>query len=235
MIIVGLTGGIASGKSTISAALRKLGAPVIDADEISRGLTASGGGALEAIRNRFGPEVFDEAGGLIRARLAARIFSDPVERAALDDIVHPIVIQQSLSRLDELRRGGAAAAVLEAPLLIEAGMDRYVDEVWVTYLPREEQLARLIARDGLTDEQARARVSSQSSFARKARVASVIIPTTGAMERARAKAAAQWSRLLNANAGAPYSPKQKTGGSFAEHSKERPLQEGSLDNNRQRK
>jgi dephospho-CoA kinase len=192
--VIGLTGGIAAGKSTFSSMLRTLGARVIDADAISRGLTEPGGAALEGIRGRFGCGVFD-GGKLNRAALAGIVFSSELERRALESIIHPLVISESRARLSALRESGARVAVLEAPLLIEAGMDRMCGEVWVVYAPESVRLERLMKRDGLTLEQARARIASQTSFAEKARRADLILPTTGLRSDICAMASRQWARI----------------------------------------
>ena len=123
MVVIGLTGGIACGKTTLSHALRALGATVLDADAFSREATAEGGEALPAIRARFGPAVLDAQGRLIRAALGEIVFTDPRARRDLEGIIHPVVTRRMLSELDKARRGGAALAVLDVPLLFEAGME----------------------------------------------------------------------------------------------------------------
>lgn len=195
MIVIGLTGGIATGKTTVTDSLAALGAPIADADEISRALTSPGGAALPLIRQRFGEEVFDEHNALIRPKLAAIVFSNPSERSALEEILHPIIITYTKEMLESFQSTGAHAAVLSAPLLIESSMHTLSDEVWVMYIPREEQIRRAAKRDGLTERQAAARLDSQSPFSLKARYADVIIPATGPMERTREMAVRQWERI----------------------------------------
>ncbi|MDR1599369.1 MAG: dephospho-CoA kinase [Oscillospiraceae bacterium] len=196
MKVIGLTGGIATGKSVFSSMLRKLGANVIDADQISRGLTAPGGAALPDIRGRFGGGVFGGDGRLDRAALAGIVFGDEMARRALESIIHPLVIIESRAGLESLRQAGAKAAALEAPLLIEAGMDAMCDEVWLTYAPEPVQLARLMERDHLTKEQARARIASQAPFSDKARVADLILPMVGLRVGICAMASRQWARVI---------------------------------------
>ncbi|HML45119.1 MAG TPA: dephospho-CoA kinase [Clostridia bacterium] len=196
MIVIGLTGGIACGKTTLSHALRALGASVLDADAFSREATAEGGEALPAIRARFGPAVFDAQGRLNRAALGEIVFSDPRARHDLEGIVHPAVTRRILSELDRLRRNGASLAVLDVPLLFEAGMEGLADEVWVAYLPEELQIRRLMARDGMAREQALRRIRSQMPLSEKLRRADVIIPTTGSRAQSADRVRAQWERVM---------------------------------------
>ncbi|MDR1261954.1 MAG: dephospho-CoA kinase [Oscillospiraceae bacterium] len=194
MHIIGLTGGIASGKSTFSSMLRKLGAPVVDADAVSRALTAAGGAALPGIRDRFGGDVFAADGTLNRAALAEIVFNSEQSRRDLESIVHPMVIAECSARLAVLCESGVTAAVLEAPLLIESGMHGMCDEIWVTYCPVSTQLERLMERDRLTAKQANARIASQTPFHEKARLADVILPMLGSRMGICAMAARQWNR-----------------------------------------
>ncbi|GHU68658.1 dephospho-CoA kinase [Clostridia bacterium] len=200
MKVIGLTGGIATGKSTFSSMLRSMGANVADADAVSRALTAEGGAALPAIRDRFGGDVFvkDEVGGigqLNRAALAEIVFGDESARRALELIIHPLVIRECSARLLQFEQAGAKAAILEAPLLIESGMDSMCCEVWLTYAPEPVQLARLTQRDGLTVAQAQARVASQMPFHEKAKRADVILPMVGPRVGICAMARRQWARV----------------------------------------
>ena len=191
MYTIGLTGGIATGKSTVTALLRALGAPVIDADAIARELTGPGGVALPMIRARFGSEVFaDDA--LNRRALAARIFADEASRLDLDAIMHPLVFAELHVRIGDLADRGERAAVLEIPLLFEAGFDSMVDEIWLAVLPRDEQLRRLMARDRLTEAEGLARIASQWPTERKERRAQVRIDTAGPPERAAEQVRAAW-------------------------------------------
>ncbi|MDR0896533.1 MAG: dephospho-CoA kinase [Oscillospiraceae bacterium] len=183
--VVALTGGIATGKSTAAAVLRALGAPVLDADAISRALTAPGGAAAEAVLARFGT--------LDRRALAAIVFTDERARGDLNAIVHPLVT-------DALRQGIAEAAapvvVLDVPLLYEAGLDGLADEVWVTHVPEAEQIRRLHDRDGLEEAAARARINSQMPTAEKLRRADHGIDTIGAPEDTRACVKALYTQAL---------------------------------------
>lgn len=182
MRVIGLTGGIACGKSTISAGLRALGATVIDGDALSRTLTAPGGEALPALREAFGDAVFHADGTLDRRALGAIIFSDDGARARLDALMQPALRRMILAGIEEARRSGAPLCVLDMPLLYEAGLDGLCDRVWCAWLPRQTQLERLMARDGFTLPEAEARLRSQLSTDEKAARADVVIDTSGSIE-----------------------------------------------------
>lgn len=188
--IVGLTGGIASGKSNLSRALRAHGAPVVDADEISRSLTAQGGEALLRIREAFGEGVFD-GDALNRRRLGEIVFSDERARKKLNDILHPMIFRKLRKRLDEIE----GVAVLEAPLLYETGLDAWCDEVWCAYVPQKEQIARVRKRDKVTYRRAYERVRSQMPSIDKARRATHVIRTDGTKESSAECVIALWDHL----------------------------------------
>lgn len=177
MRVIGLTGGIACGKSTISAALRDMGAIIIDGDVLSRELTAPGGSALPAIREHFGDGVFFPDGTLDRRQLGAIIFGSDEERLCLDGIMQPMLRRMILEGIEQARLSGADLCVLDMPLLYEAGLETLCDRVWCAWVPRETQLARLMARDGFTLEEAEARLRSQLPADEKAARADVVIDT----------------------------------------------------------
>lgn len=186
MRVIGLTGGIACGKSNVSETLRELGAAVIDGDVLSRELTAPGGAALPDIRARFGDGVFHPDGTLNRRALGAVIFADDAARAALDDIMQPRILDLIRLRTEEARKAGYPLCVLDMPLLYEAGLDALCDSVWCVYIPEETQLARLTARDGFTREEALRRIRSQMSAKEKADRAQVVIDTSGSISYTKA-------------------------------------------------
>ena len=177
MRIIGLTGGIACGKSTISLTLKSLGALIIDGDQLSRALTQPGGLALPAIRAEFGSEVFHADGTLDRRDLMQPLLREMIEREIL-----------------RAKEGGAKICVLDMPLLYEAKLDELCNTVWCASLPRETQLARLMARDGFTREEAENRLRSQMDTAEKARRANVVIPTDGTIEETAALYAAELAK-----------------------------------------
>ena len=196
MRTIGLTGSIACGKSNVSAVLRELGAAVVDGDLLSRELTAPGGPALPAIRKAFGDGVFLPDGTLNRRALGDVVFASDAARQRLDGLMQPLLRSLILRRMEEARAGGAKICVLDMPLLFEAGLDALCDTVWCVQLPREEQLRRLMARDGLTLSQAEARLRSQLSSEEKAARAQVVIDTSGSIDDTRAMIPALYAREL---------------------------------------
>ena len=185
MYIIGLTGGIATGKSTAAQALRSFGADVIDADAISRAATMPGGSAAPAVLEAFGT--------LDRKAIAGKVFADPEARRRLEAIVHPIVRAEMARRIGESR---APVCVLDVPLLFESGMETMVDEVWVTWVPGDEQLRRVRVRDGLDEDAARARIASQMPTEEKIRRADHAVDTSGSFENTRACLRRLWEQAL---------------------------------------
>ena len=179
MRLIGLTGGIATGKSTFAAALRQAGAPVLDADQLARAAVAKGTPGLAALVAQFGPDVLTETGDLDRRRMAARVFADPEERARLEAIVHPAVRALFRAERDRLSGEGHPVAFYDVPLLYEAGLVGEVDLVVVVWAPRAVQLARLLARDGLSAAEAAARLAAQLPIDDKAARADVVVVNDG--------------------------------------------------------
>ena len=182
MQILGLTGGIACGKSNISRILRDLGAVIIDGDVLSRELTAEGGAALPDIKAAFGDGVFHPDGTLNRRALGAVVFADDAARNRLDAIMQPLLLTMILRDIEDARHRGAAVCVLDMPLLHEKQLDRLCDRVWCAYVPRQTQLERLMQRDGFTREEAESRLRSQLPAEEKASRADVVIDTSGPMD-----------------------------------------------------
>ena len=172
--VIGLTGGIACGKSNLSRALKENGAPVIDADEISRALTAKGGAALPAIRERFGDGVFD-GDELNRRALSDIVFSDPAQRDALNAILHPMVLSEIHRQMDETD----GPVVMDVPLLYEVGMDSWCQEIWCAYVPQKEQVRRVRKRGVITYKEALRRIHSQMPVMEKRKRADHVIRTDG--------------------------------------------------------
>lgn len=191
--VLGLTGGTGCGKSEAAQFLRSLGAQVADADAISRALTAPGGAALPEIRRYFGDGVFSEDGSLNRRALGERIFHDPAAKAALEGAIHPRV----RSALEEaVRTSVARVTVLDVPLLFETGMEEICDEVWTMSADEETQIARVCARDGLSAEQARARIAGQMSMAERNARADRVIDSRRPIEQTRAALRLYYGQLL---------------------------------------
>ena len=194
MRLIGLTGGIASGKSTVSRILRELGAHVLDADELAREAVKPGSPALLELSRRF-PFAIAPDGTLDRAKLGEWIFSRPEERAALEAILHPRIRELFRQRTEALALSGVQEVVYEAPLLIENGFDRMMDAVLLVAAPREVQLSRLMARNGLTRAQAEARLASQLPIDEKAKLATVVIDNSGDLAATREQVARAWKSL----------------------------------------
>ena len=186
MKIIGLTGGIACGKSTVSKALRALGACIIDADALAHELSQPNQALFNAYVQRFGMAIVTAGGTLDRAAIARLIFTDPTMRAEVEQISHPLIRRAVEERLRMAEKEQKRAAVLDVPLLFEAGWDALADEVWVVALPPEEQLTRLLARDKTMSEgEARARIAAQMPLAEKCARADIVIDNSGTVEETR--------------------------------------------------
>ena len=180
MKIIGLTGGIGTGKSTVSRYLKERGLYIIDADEISRSVTAYGGPALGPIMEEFGPDVFISPEELDRKALADQVFTDPEKRKKLEDIVVTMVIDEFLRESEALREEGDTETVIfDAPLLYEFGLEKYCDETWLVSVPLEERIKRVTLRDGADPEDVKARIRNQMSQEEKEKRADVIIDNSG--------------------------------------------------------
>ena len=197
MKIIGLTGGIACGKSTVSTELRAHGAAIIDADALAHELSQPHQPIYNAYVERFGREIVTADGTLDRAAIARRVFADPAVRAEVEAIAHPIIRRAAEERLRAARDENKRAAVLDVPLLFEAGWDALADETWVVALPREEQLARLLARDTSMDAgEARARIAAQMPLAEKCARADVVIDNSGTVEEIREYIGKLWKERI---------------------------------------
>ncbi len=195
MRLFGLTGGIASGKSTVSRMLRELGAHVLDADVIAREVVEPGTPGFTAVAARF-PEVLTPDGRLDRAKLGARVFANPAERAALNAIIHPRVGQAFLEKMQALAAQGLERVVYDVPLLIENGLHAGMDGVLLVWVPRPLQKARLMARDGLSEEAAEARLASQLPLDDKRAHATWIVDNSGDLASTRAQVEQVWQAML---------------------------------------
>ncbi|HXT26337.1 MAG TPA: dephospho-CoA kinase [Candidatus Eisenbacteria bacterium] len=195
MLRYGLTGGIASGKSTVAAMLRERGFPVLEADKISHALIEPGGAAFEEVLARFGREIVDADGKINRGRLGAMVFRDPEKLQNLNGILHPKVEEELLRRLVELEKSGAVAvAFVEAALIFEAGMDKRLDGVVVAWCLPEQQVARLMER-GISEAEARQRMATQMPAQRKLALAAEKIDCSGSIEETRSQVDALATRL----------------------------------------
>lgn len=191
MKVIGLTGGIASGKSTASAYLRELGATIVDADAISRASTRRGGAAFEAVCAAFG-DILGADGEIDRRKLGGIVFADEDARRKLNSIVHPAVMAESRAQIENARASGVKVCILDVPLLFETGMERLCDETWLIYVPREEQIRRMAERDGLDAAAAAARIDSQMPLEEKLKRADVAIDSSDTIEQTREKLRRLW-------------------------------------------
>jgi dephospho-CoA kinase len=191
---VGLTGGVASGKSAVSAMLRELGALVIDADALAREVVAPGTPGLEAVVAAFGREVLAYDGSLDRARLGAVVFGDPVSRAALEGIIHPLV----RARAAELEAAAPADVLVvhDIPLLVETGQADAFDAVVVVDVPEEVQVERAVRSRGWSEEEARARIEAQASRAERLAAATHVLDNSGTFEDLRRRVAEVFAELV---------------------------------------
>jgi dephospho-CoA kinase len=195
MLKLGLTGGIASGKSAVAAILRELGFPVLDADSISHKLMEPGQSAHDEILQTFGPDLADFSGRIDRHKLAAIVFGDPAKLAKLNAILHPRVDQIIFHQLEDWQRSHAfAAAFVEAALLIEAGMAARLDGLVVAWCTEKQQLERLRAR-GMSETEARHRIAAQLPLEEKLKRATYTINCSGTLEETRAQVMALAANL----------------------------------------
>jgi len=178
--VIGLTGGIASGKSTVSKALAELGATVIDGDEIAHRLMEPHQPVWEDIVNKFGREILNPDLAIDRAKLGKIVFDDPEQMATLNRISRPRIIESIKNELDSIKEARPdSVIVLDVPLLYEARLDKLSDQVWVVWIDRETQIKRLMERNKYTREEAVKRIDSQMSLDEKKRRADVVIDNSG--------------------------------------------------------
>lgn len=196
MYIIGLTGSIASGKSTVSRILAECGAPIVDADLIAREIAKRGQAGWCGIVEAFGEGVLLPDGELDRMKVGEMIFRDAKKRAMLDAIMHPIILERINTQIEELARAGHKAAVLDIPLLLELGWQDKVDAVWLVAVSPNVQKLRLMARNDLTEEQALARIASQMSIAEKRQYADKIIENDGTPEETAIIVQNLWIELM---------------------------------------
>ena len=191
--VLGLTGGIGCGKSEAARHLKSLGAKHVDADAISREVTAPGGEALGAIRRAFGERVFASDGALDRRALAQIVFADEAAKRRLEAIIHPLVWARVRRELAEAKE---PVAVLDVPLLFESGMDALCGETWVMSAGEGTQIERIRQRDGLSEAQARARIENQMSMAERIARATRVIDSGRPIEETRAELSRLYRELL---------------------------------------
>ncbi len=192
--ILGLTGGIACGKSTISAYLKGLGLPVIDADECSRAVVEKGSSGLEKLAKIFGDKILKNDGTLNRMALGQIVFSDSEQLSLLNSVMEPLIREEISRRLNQEKN--VDLVVLDAPLLIEQHYDKICDFIMTVDVPKEIQLKRLIERDRLSEDEAKKRMDSQLSAKERNEFADVVIDSSGTVEQTR-KQVIKWLETIN--------------------------------------
>jgi phosphopantetheine adenylyltransferase/dephospho-CoA kinase len=195
MRAIGLTGGIASGKSTVTEMLTAFGATVIDADRLGHRAYELGTDAFHRVVEAFGAEIVREDGAIDRVALGAKVFGEPGAMARLTDIVWPAIGMLAKASLAQARESGVAVAIVEGAVLFEAGWEVLVDEVWVISVPPAVARERLIARNGLSAEEADKRIQSQLSNVERERRADVVISTDCSLEEVRVRVTDAWQAL----------------------------------------
>jgi len=193
--IIGLTGGIASGKSAVAAILRELGGPVVDADQVAREVVEPGTPALAEIVERWGQDVLDADGRLDRKKLGALVFGDDEARRALNAITHPRIAAASQHKIAELAAAGANTIIYEAALIVENKLHAGMSALIVVSVPPELQLQRLMERDGIGATEAQARVDAQLPLADKVAVADHVIDNSGSPKDTRRLVEALWTEI----------------------------------------
>ena len=194
--IIGLTGGIATGKSTVASFFSEHKIPVIDADQLAKEAVQPGSHGLEQITELFGREILAQDGTLDRKRLAAQIFSDTEKRRQLERILHPEIKRLSEERIAQEIVAGNRLLIYMAPLLIEAGVTDRVDDIWVVTVRPEVQLERLMLRDRITLEQAQRIVASQMPLSEKESYGSVVIDNSGTEAETRRILEDVWTKVI---------------------------------------
>ena len=182
MRLIGITGSIACGKSTVSRELFRQGYPVIDGDVLARELTGAGGAAMAEIGSVFGNQYIAPDGSLNRRMMGQLVFSDPAARARLDQLMAPYLRNLTMERIDQARASGASLCFLDMPLLFEKGYDRLCNAVWTVWIPESVQMRRLMERDGFSQEEARRRMSAVLSPDEKAARSDRVIDNSGTVE-----------------------------------------------------
>ncbi|GAQ25931.1 dephospho-CoA kinase [Tepidanaerobacter syntrophicus] len=197
MTVIGLTGGIASGKSTVTALLKEKGAVIIDADKIAREIMSKGEPAWFEVLNYFGDEILnDDRSDIDRKKLAHIVFSDKAKLEVLNNITHPKIIEEIKRQVEEYKKAGKKIIVIDAALLIETGLDKIADEVWVVAANEDIQLQRLMAREkDITKDEALKRIKSQMPLAEKLKFADRVIDNNSSIEETKKQVDKMWTKI----------------------------------------
>jgi len=197
MITIGLTGGIATGKSCVARVMEEMGAEVVDADLLARDAVAPGADALNCLVGIFGAEILLKDGSLDRQAVRSIVFADRDKLNQLESVLHPAIKKLALARLETIRNSGRGVAVYMAPLLIEAGATDRVDEVWVVTVRPEVQLQRLMARDGCSLDEAQRIMEAQMTLEEKASFGVVVIDNSGTFAETRMQVLEAWEKRVS--------------------------------------
>lgn len=181
-MIIGLTGSIASGKSTVSQMLKELGYPVVDADLVARQVVEPGTETLNSIEQAFGAEVIRADGSMDREKVGSIIFNDPASRKKLNDIIHPAIRREMLRQRQAFLDDGYETVIMDIPLLFESKLQHMVDKILVVSVSEQEQLKRLMERNGLAKQQAKARIASQLPISVKEQGADEVLDNNGSLD-----------------------------------------------------
>lgn len=195
MYRIGLTGGIASGKSTVANILRRLGAAVIDCDVIAHDVVAAGSEGVRLVAASFGTAAVGADGAMDRDYMGDLVFSDKTAKKRLEDLIYPLIFKRIDEALERLAKTGESVAFLDMPLLYEVKYNICVDEVWLVYVPPAVQLKRLQERNDYTKEEALARIHSQMAMDEKKRLSPVVIDNSGSGEETEKQVREQWRSL----------------------------------------
>ena len=201
MLVIGLTGGIGTGKSEVSLILRELGATVIEADLVGHDAYKPNTPIWREVVDAFGQDILRPTGEIDRKRLGAMVFSDSKALERLNGIMHPRMAEIIKDKINQLGVQGTEVVVVEAALMIEAGWDSLVDEVWVTSSPEDKVIERLRQRNHLSDEEISSRIDSQMSFEERVRHTHVILENSGSKEELCERVASLWNSRVKGKVG----------------------------------
>jgi dephospho-CoA kinase len=196
MKVIGLTGGIGSGKSTVAHFLVELGAEVIDLDKVGHDVLSKNGNAYKKTTLNFGETILNKNGEIDRNKLGTIVFGDPMALKRLNNIVHPEIDKIVAKKMKEYRQRGVKAVVLEAAVMQEAAKTKQTDEIWVMLAPEETVLRRLKERSGLSVQDVKARIKSQMTNEERAKKADVVIINDGTLNELKVKVKTEWDKLL---------------------------------------
>jgi dephospho-CoA kinase len=196
MKVIGLTGGIGSGKSTVAGLLKELGAAAMDLDKVGHDVQKKGGGAYPQILAAFGGSILSADGEIDRAKLGAIVFNDAAALQKLDAIIHPVIDKVAADAIERFRCEGFNVVVIEAAAMLESRRGFHVDEVWVTIAPEAVVLSRLKTRSGYSEKESLARIRSQMKNVARIKRADVVIDTDCSLKELKIRVKVEWDKLL---------------------------------------